>query len=96
MKTLLRCIVQGLIVFIAVFITYVYLTKISVFKAVSVSYSLLILSIIMIAYSFKSKKMTIINIIDGFKDKVVFLVNGIIIFVLICLIYIPVFHDVKN
>lgn len=96
LKTLLRCIVQGLIVFIAVFITYVYLTKISVFKAVSVSYSLLILSIIMIAYSFKSKKMTIINIIDGFKDKVVLLVNGIIILVLICLIYTPVFHDVAN
>ncbi len=90
LKTLTRCIFEGLMIFIVVFITYYYYIKIyGHLRASTVSYTLLIMCIIMTANTLKNRDLTIINFINGLKDKTILLINSLILFILLMLIYVP-------
>ncbi len=90
-KTTIKNIAQGLLIFIVVFCTYVYLINniSNINLAITVSYSILVLSIMLIAYQLRERKNTISTFISCLKDKATIIVTlGIIIGLLIC-IYIP-------
>ena len=97
LSTLVRCILQGLLIFILVFCTYYYYIKNKEYILGStVSYSVLVLSIMLVANTMKSKKLTIINFFNGFKDKVILIINSLILIILLCLIYIPFLQKSAN
>jgi hypothetical protein len=64
--------------------------------ASTMSYATLVISIIIVAYNLESSKITISNIISGFKDKITLIVNGIILLGLILFIYLPFFNQTSN
>lgn len=92
------CICQGLLIFIVVFITYFLLIKnnIPTNLSITVAYSILVLSIILIAYQLKNKNMTLINIIHSFKDRISIIVNSGILLGLLVFIYLPFFNKLSN
>lgn len=98
LHNIIKSISQGLLIFFGVFVTYIYLIKCNteINLSITIAYSILVLSIIMIAYQLKNDKMTIKNFIDSFKDKVSFVINFGIITGLLMYIYIPFFNDVAN
>ena len=98
LKNIIKSISQGLLIFIVTFITYVYLIKNNVDTNLSITltYSILVLSIILITYQLKNDKLTIANIIHSFKDKVSLIVNTVIIILLLLYIYLPFFNKVAN
>lgn len=89
---------QGLLIFIVVFITYFLLIKTNVPTnlSITVAYSILVLSIILIAYQLKNKDMTLINIIHSFKDKISIIINSGILLGLLVFIYLPFFNKLSN
>lgn len=97
-KTSIRTIFQGLLIFIVVFLTYIHLIKnnYNTNLAITITYSILVLSIILIAYQLKSSSSTLTNFILSFKDKISILVNTNIFIGLLILIYLPFFNDVAN
>ena len=97
-KNLIKIILQGLLIFIIIFITYMYLIKSNkdVNLAITVAYSSLVLSIMLIAYQLKNNKLTIINFLSSFKDKVSFIVNFGITVGLLIYIYSPFFNPLAN
>ena len=98
LKNMLKSILQGVLIFLVVFITYLSLIKVNVETnlAISVAYSILVLSIILIAYQLKSNRLTINNFKDSFNDKVSVVVNSGIIVGLLLFIYFPFFNKVAN
>lgn len=98
LKSMVLSISQGLLIFVVVFFSYMYFIQHNVETnlSITVAYSTLVLSIILIAYQLKSDKMTIKNIVDSFRDKVSFIVNFSIIIGLLLYIYFPFFHQVAN
>ena len=97
-KNLIKIILQGLLIFIIIFITYMYLIKSNkdVNLAITVAYSSLVLSIMLIAYQLKNNKLTIINFLSSFKDKVSFIVNFGITVGLLIYIYSPFFNPLAH
>ena len=97
-KNLIKIILQGLLIFIIIFITYMYLIKSNkdVNLAITVAYSSLVLSIMLIAYQLKNNKLTIINFLNSFKDKVSFIVNFGITVGLLIYIYSPFFNPLAH
>lgn len=98
LKNVLKSIFQGLLIFTCVFITYVYLIKnnIQINLAITISYSTLVLSIMLIAYQLKNNKLTLINFLYSFKDKVSLIINMGIIIGLLAYVYLPFFNGVAN
>lgn len=98
LKTIIINVLQGLLIFMVVFINYIYLlnNNYNTNLDITISYSILVLSIILIAYQLKNKKTTIINLIDSFKDKISLFVNLFILIGLLIFIYIPLFNDIAN
>ena len=64
--------------------------------AITISYSILVLSIMLIAHQLKNDKSTLTNLITSFKDKVSIIVNFGIIIGLLLYIYLPFFNKVAN
>ena len=64
--------------------------------AITIAYSTLVLSIMLITYQLKNNKLTITNFLDSFKDKVSFIVNFGIMVGLLLYIYFPFFNKVAN
>ena len=97
-KNLIKSISQGLLIFIIIFITYMYLIKSNknVNLAITVAYSSLVLSIMLIAYQLKNNKLTITNFLSSFKDKVSFIVNFGITVGLLIYIYSPFFNPLAH
>lgn len=98
LRNIFKSISQGLLIFIVTFMTYVYLIKSDVDTnlSITITYSTLVLSIILITYQLKNDKLTITNIILSFKDKVSFIVNSAITIGLLLYIYLPFFNKVAN
>ena len=88
--TLLRCIIEGILIFITVFALYIYYyQKENIILGSTMAFTLLITSIMMCANTMKSRKLTITNFINSFKDKVIVLINLVILSILLILIYSP-------
>ena len=98
LKNTILSILQGLLIFSIVFLAYYYLikTNISTNLAITIAYSILVLSIMLIAHQLKNDKSTLTNLITSFKDKVSIIVNFGIIIGLLLYIYLPFFNKVAN
>lgn len=98
LKTTIKSISQGILIFIVTFITYLYLIKnnIDTKLSITVTYSILVLSIILIAYQLKSNNSTIKSFLEGLKDKISLMVNTTILLGLLLLIYIPFLNKTAN
>ena len=98
LKNVVKSIAQGFFIFLVVFITYLNLIKnnFETNLAITVTYSTLVLSIMLITYQLKNDKLTITNLIFSFKDKVSLIVNFGIITGLLLYIYLPFFNNVAN
>ncbi len=98
LKNTILSILQGLLIFSIVFLAYYYLIKnnISANIAITIAYSILVLSIMLIAHQLKNDKSTLTNLITSFKDKVSIIVNFGIIIGLLLYIYLPFFNKVAN
>ena len=64
--------------------------------SITIAYSILVLSIMLIAYQLRDSKMTIKNLIYSFKDKISIIVNFGIFTGLLIYIYSPFFNGVAN
>ena len=89
---------QGLFIFIVVFVIYMTLIKsnIDTNLSITIAYSILTLSIMLIAYQLKNNETTISNFLRSFKDKVSLIINIGIIVLLIIYIYLPFFNKLAN
>ena len=89
---------QGLFIFIVVFVIYMTLIKsnIDTNLSITIAYSILTLSIMLIAYQLKNNETTISNFLRSFKDKVSLIVNIGIIVLLLIYIYLPFFNKLAN
>lgn len=98
LKTTIRNILQGILIFIATFITYLYLIKnnTNINLSITITYTILVLSIILIAYQLKSNNSTIKSFLEGLKDKISLMVNTTILLGLLLLIYIPFLNKTAN
>ena len=98
LKNIVKSIVQGLFIFLVVFITYMSLIRnnIETNLAITIAYSTLVLSIMLITYQLKNNKPTITNFLYSFKDKVSFIINFGIMIGLLLYIYLPFFNKVAN
>lgn len=97
-KNVIQSILQGLLIFAIVFLTYLLMIKnnLEVNLAITIAYSTLVLSIMLISYQLKNEKLTIKNFMDSFKDKVSLIVNIGIIIGLMAFIYLPLFNKSAN
>lgn len=97
-KTAIRCILQGLLIFAIVFCTYFYMETNGYEhgQATGVSFGVLVMSIMIIAYEIRSKKSTISNFIDCMRDKFVWLVNCATILIMIAIMYVPFFNKLAH
>ena len=95
---IVSCLVQGFYIFITTFINYCFLIKngIDHNKAITITYAMLVLSIILAAFQLKSSNITIKEIIKSLKDKFTIFVNTAIIIGLIIMIYVPFFNKIAN
>ena len=98
LKNIIQSVMQGLLIFIVVFVAYMCLIKNNVETnlSITVAYSSLVLSIILITYQLKNDKLTLNNFIDGFKDKVSIIINFGVVILLLIYIYLPFFNKVAN
>ena len=97
-KNIIQSISQGLLIFLVTFINYYLLinNKVNTNTAITISYSILVLSIMFITYQLKSNELTIKEFINSFKDKISLIINISILIGLTILIYIPFFNKVAN
>lgn len=98
LKNVISSISQGLLIFLVVFITYFIFihNNISTNLSITVVYSILVLSIMLITYQLKDSDLTLKAFAKSFKDKVSLIVNLGVIIGLIIFIYIPFFNNVAN
>lgn len=89
----IKSILQGTVIFLAMFISYFYLIKTGAPQTLSstFAFTVLVFSNVFVVYVLQSDDYAIRNFILDFKDKIILLINTIIILVLLMLIYIPAF-----
>lgn len=98
LKNIIKSLFQGLLIFTVVFITYFLLINKNINSnlSITVTYSILVLSIMLITYQLKSNELTLTSFIKSFKDKISLMVNLGVIIGLIIFIYIPFFNKIAN
>ena len=98
MKNVFKCLLQGLLIFIVVFMTYLYLIKnnFDTNLSITVTYTILVLSIVLVAYQLKDSKLTITNFILSFKDKVSLIINIGITIGLLLYVYLPFLNKLAS
>lgn len=89
-----KCILQGIAIFAAAFVSYFYLLKTGAAQnlATSVAFTTLVLANVFVVYVLQSNDLGVKNLITDLKDKVIVLINGIILAVLLSLIYVPLLN----
>lgn len=97
-KKAIRSISQGLLIFLVVFITYFILLRKNYPTnfSITIAYSVLVLSIILITYQIKNNNLTLTNLINSFQDKISIIVNLSISLGLLAFIYLPFFNKLSN
>ena len=95
-SVLIKCILQGFSIFIVVFGSYYYLINNGFDKtlATTFSFTTLVLSNIFVVYVLESSELAIKNMVASFKDKVIFLINLIILIMLFLIIYLPFLNGI--
>ena len=94
LKTALISISKGLLIFLVVFLTYFYRINkgYNVNQTISIAYSVLVLSIVLVTYQISGSELTIKSFIKSFKDKISLLINFGVFIGLLLLVYVPFFN----
>lgn len=94
-RAVFRCVLQGLAIFLAFFGSYFYLLKqgSSQNLAMTFAFTVLVLANVLVVYVLQSREYALKNFIIDFKDKVIVLINSIIVVMLLLLIYVPIFNQ---
>ena len=95
-KNVMKCVLQGLVIFLAFFGSYYYFIKTGTNQkfAVTFAFTVLVLSNILVVYVLQSDEYAIKNFITDLKDKVIVLINSVILIMLFLLLYVPFFNRV--
>ncbi|MGM9882120.1 MAG: cation-translocating P-type ATPase [Bacilli bacterium] len=95
-QTLIKCILQGLIIFLVFFGSYYYFIKAgkSISLAMTFSFTTLVLSNIFVVYVLAYDSSAIKNLIISSKDKTIVIINSIIIVALFLVIYVPYLNNI--
>lgn len=95
-KYVLRYVIQGLIISIGFLGSYIYLLRHGYSNEMARTFALtvLILSNLFIVYVNINKNLTIINVINILKDKVILIINIVILIALLIVIYMPFFQEI--
>ena len=95
-QIVIKSILQGLVIFLVFFGSYYYLIKQGIKKdyATTFSFTILVLSNIFVVYVLQSNEYAIKNLITNLKDKVIVIINSIIVIMLMLIIYLPFFHRI--
>lgn len=98
LNNIIMNVAQGFLIFIVVFVIYIFLIKNSIDTnlSITIAYSILTLSIMLIAYQLKNDETTISNFLRSFRDKVSLSVNIGILVILLLYIYLPFFNKLAN
>lgn len=89
--TVLKCLLQGIVIFAVVFLSYLYLirTGASQVHASTFAFTTMIFANVFVVYVLQSDALAIKNLFIDLKDKIIVLINTIIIVVMLLLIYVP-------
>lgn len=89
--TIVKCLLQGAVIFAVVFLSYIYLIHTSASQALASTFAFttLVFSNVLVVYVLQSDDLAFKNFFLDLKDKVIVLINVAIIAVLLLLIYIP-------
>lgn len=92
--TVARCLLQGAVIFGVVFLSYFYLIRTGAAQnlASTFAFATLIFSNVLVVYVLQSDELALKNFFLDFKDKVIVIINVVIVAVLLLLIYIPLFN----
>lgn len=92
--TVIKCIIQGTVMFAVMFASYVYLIKTGAPQnlASTFAFSTLVFANVFVVYVLQSDDYALKNLILDLKDKIIVLINSTVIVVLLLLIYIPFFN----
>lgn len=92
--TVARCLLQGAVIFGVVFLSYLYLIRTGAAQnlASTFAFATLIFSNVLVVYVLQSDELALKNFFLDFKDKVIVIINVVIVAVLLLLIYIPLFN----
>lgn len=95
-QTVIKSVLQGFIIFLMVFGSYYYLIKkgIALDLANTFAFTILVLANIFVVYVLQSKEYAYKNFIIDLKDKIIVLINSIIVLVLLLLIYVPALNQI--
>lgn len=98
LKSAITSVLQGLLIFLVVFITYFVLVRGNAGSnlSVTIAYATLVLSIMLITYQLRGHEWTLRAFVRSFKDRVSLIVNLGVMIGLIVLIYIPFFNSLAN
>lgn len=92
--TIARCLLQGAVIFGVVFLSYLYLIRTGATQNLASTFAFvaLIFSNVLVVYVLQSDELALKNFFLDFKDKVIVIINVVIVAVLLLLIYIPLFN----
>lgn len=92
--TVIKCLAQGTLIFLAVFFSYSYLIHAShpQAEATAFAFTTLVLANILVVYVLQSNRPALYNLIVDLKDKIIVLINTAIIAVLLLIIYVPLLN----
>lgn len=92
--TIARCLLQGAVIFGVVFLSYLYLIRTGAVQNLASTFAFvtLIFSNVLVVYVLQSDELALKNFFLDFKDKVIVIINVVIVAVLLLLIYIPLFN----
>ncbi len=89
--TVIKCVLQGIAIFAAAFVSYVYLLKTGADQsfAASFAFTTLVFANVFAVYVLQSDESALKNFLSDFRDKVIVLINTIIIIILLLFTYVP-------
>lgn len=89
--TVTKCVLQGIAIFAAAFVSYVYLLKTGADQsfAASFAFTTLVFANVFAVYVLQSDESALKNFLSDFRDKVIVLINTIIIIILLLFTYVP-------
>ncbi len=92
--TVARCLLQGAVIFGVVFLSYLYLIRTGATQNLASTFAFvtLIFSNVLVVYVLQSDELALKNFFLDFKDKIIVIINVVIVAVLLLLIYIPLFN----
>lgn len=90
-RTVTQSVLAGISIFLATFLSYYYLLQTGHSQpfAVTVAFTTLIFANIFIVYVLQSSDLALKNLLTDLKDKIIVLINTIILLMLLAIIYLP-------